>query len=96
MPTTNLTIRIDAELKKSAEELFEDLGMSMTSAITVFIRQSVRDQELPFVPSRKPNNDTIEAIREIQELKANPQTAKKFSSFADLLADIEAEDSNEI
>ena len=36
MSTTNITIRMDSELKKQAEELFSDLGLSMTAAITVF------------------------------------------------------------
>lgn len=40
--TTNLTIRIDNELKEQAEQLFSELGMNMTTALTVFVRQAVR------------------------------------------------------
>ena len=48
MATTNVTIRMDEELKKQAEELFADLGMNMTTAIVTFTKQAVREQALPF------------------------------------------------
>ena len=41
MATTNVTMRMDEELKAQAEELFADLGLNMTSAFTVFVKQAV-------------------------------------------------------
>lgn len=46
-------IKVDSSLKNEAETLFEDLGMNMTTAITIFLKQSVRDGKLPFVPDLK-------------------------------------------
>ena len=46
--TTNLNIRMDRELKERAEVLFGEMGMNMTTAINVFIRQSLRDGKIPF------------------------------------------------
>lgn len=64
MSTTNVTFRIDDKLKKEAEELFTDLGMSLSTAFNVFIRQAVREQKIPFVISREiPNAKTIAAIK---------------------------------
>ncbi len=48
MATTSVTIRMDEELKKQAELLFEELGMNMTTAFTVFARAAVRSQKIPF------------------------------------------------
>ncbi|MHB8065935.1 MAG: type II toxin-antitoxin system RelB/DinJ family antitoxin, partial [Ruminiclostridium sp.] len=45
--TTNLTIRMDKELKEQAEQLFSELGMNMTTAFTVFARQAVRQGKIP-------------------------------------------------
>ena len=45
---TNITIRIDENVKKDAETLFEKLGMSMSGAINVFFRQAIREQAIPF------------------------------------------------
>ena len=70
MATTNITIRMDEELKKQAKELFSDLGLNMTTAFTVFAKQAVREQKIPFMLSKKtPNEETLEAIREVEQMK---------------------------
>ena len=46
--TTSMNLRIDKNLKKDAEKLFDSLGINMTTAINIFLRQSVRDQGIPF------------------------------------------------
>lgn len=67
MATTNITIRIDKELKQQADELFADLGLNLTTAITAFVRQAVRDQKIPFVISREQtaSSDAVESNQEI-------------------------------
>ena len=49
MANINITIRIDKELKKEADNLFHELGMSFTTAVTVFAKQAIREQRIPFV-----------------------------------------------
>ncbi|MDY2735597.1 type II toxin-antitoxin system RelB/DinJ family antitoxin [Intestinibacter sp.] len=89
MATTNVTIRMDEELKKQAEDLFSDLGMNMTTALTIFVKQAIREQKIPFTISRNiPNDDTLEAIAEIQRLKNSPDK-KTYSSFSELLKEVE-------
>lgn len=46
--TTSMNLRIDKNLKKDAEALFETLGINMTTAINIFLKQAVRDQGIPF------------------------------------------------
>lgn len=48
------TYRVDADLKKQAAELYESMGMSLNTAINVFLRQSVKEQRMPFQPSAVP------------------------------------------
>lgn len=43
-----ISMRMDDDLKKQAEALFEDLGLSMSSAFTVFVKQSLRQGGIPF------------------------------------------------
>jgi DNA-damage-inducible protein J len=54
MSTVNVTIRMDDELKKQAEILFSDLGLNMTTAFTVFVKQAVREQRIPFTLTKDP------------------------------------------
>ncbi len=63
MKSVNVTVRIDEELKKQADLLFNDLGMSLSTAFNIFLRQSVREQQMPFAISRNvPNALTWETM----------------------------------
>ncbi|MDR1069821.1 MAG: type II toxin-antitoxin system RelB/DinJ family antitoxin [Gracilibacteraceae bacterium] len=48
MAQTNLTIRIDENIKQEAESLFNKIGLNMSAAINVFFRQAIREQSIPF------------------------------------------------
>ena len=48
MATTSVTIRMDADLKKRVEALFNDMGLTMTTAITLFTKAVVRQNKIPF------------------------------------------------
>ena len=54
--TTNLSIRIDRDLKDEADQVFNALGMNLTTAITVFVRQAVRQKKIPFEIALYPEN----------------------------------------
>ena len=61
MAQTNVSIRIDEETKREAEVLFSKLGLSLSAATTVFYRQAVRTQGIPF-PLVVDNSNTKETI----------------------------------
>ena len=89
MATTNVTIRMDEELKKQAEELFSDLGLSMTAALIAFTKQSVREQRIPFVLSRNvPNAETIAAIEEVEKMKLTPQDYRGFDDVDEMMTEL--------
>jgi DNA-damage-inducible protein J len=74
MAQTNISIRIDEDIKKDAETLFAKLGLTLSSATNVFYRQAVRTQGIPFPlvvtdnePSKKTKTALKEAIRIAQE-----------------------------
>lgn len=71
--TTNISIRMDVELKKQAEKLFSELGMNMTTAFNIFLRQAVRQQRIPFdVALEAPNADTFAAMEEAERISRDP------------------------
>ncbi|MFI3141265.1 MAG: type II toxin-antitoxin system RelB/DinJ family antitoxin [Clostridia bacterium] len=87
MSTSNVTIRLDDELKAAAEELFKDLGFNLTTAFTIFAKQAVREQRLPFEVSRAYNNETIAAI---ENARKGVGLSKEFSSISELMEDLNA------
>ena len=70
MPTTSMTIRMDSAVKQQAQELFAALGMDMTTAVNIFLRQAIQRQGLPFeVALKQPNRESLEALAEVREMK---------------------------
>ena len=86
MATTNITMRMDEDLKAQAEELFADLGLNMTSAFTIFVKQAIREQRIPFTISRNiPNAETMEAIEEVKQMKQNPSIGKSYTDVDEMM-----------
>ena len=91
MANVNITIRMDSDLKKQADELFTELGMTLTTAITIFAKQAVREQKIPFdVSLNVPNAETIEALNEFDKMISNRETYTRYDSFDDLLKEVTA------
>ena len=68
--TSNYTIRLDTELRREAEALFSDLGMSLATAFQIFLKQAIQEQGLPFpVKKKQPNKVTLAAMKEAMELE---------------------------
>ena len=71
--TTSLTMRIDDALKTDANELFEELGLNMTTAFTCFLKKCVAVGGLPFkIGLERRNERLLEAIREAEEVAHDP------------------------
>lgn len=89
MATTNISMRIDADLKKQAEDLFNDLGMNMTTAFTVFAKQAVREQRIPFSISRDyPNEETQAAIDEVLKMKQDPSIGNSYTNVDEMMKEL--------
>lgn len=87
---TNITI--DSDIKAKAQELLADFGMDLSTAINIFLRQTIRENAIPFSISREvPNADTVAAMNECNEIAAHPEKYKKYSSFSELLDEVQAD-----
>ena len=85
----NVSIRMDDALKKQAEELFNDLGMNLTTAFTIFVKQAIREQGIPFeITKETPNSETLSALREVEEMKKNPSLGKSYTDVDKMMEDL--------
>ena len=92
MTTTNLTVRVDTVLKQQAEELFEELGMTVSTAFTVFLKHVVRDRGIPFKMTlkpdhKKPNAATLAAMREAKRISRDTDV-KGYTQMADIIREL--------
>ena len=89
MPKISTNISIDSDIKLKAQELFADFGLDLSTAINIFLRQSVRENAIPFNITREaPNSDTIAAINEFEEFKKNPSNYKRYFYSSELLDEV--------
>lgn len=89
MATTNLNIRTDKVVKEEAEEIFNELGLSMTTAVNIFLRQTIRENGIPFALKLKPNAETMAAINEGRKLAEDPAVAS-YDNMNDLIKALES------
>lgn len=86
--TTNFSVRMDSDLKKECEALFSELGMNLTTAINVFLRQSLRTGGLPFeVRLERPNKETVAAMLEAERIAHDP-SVKHYSDLDEMFAEL--------
>ena len=84
----NISIRMDADLKAQADALFAELGMNLSTAFNIFVRQSLRDGGIPFeVKLKKPNKETIAAMLEAERIAKDP-SVKGYDDLDELFADL--------
>ena len=89
MPKVATNISLDPELKKASQELYADLGMDLTTAITIFLKQSLRTQGMPFAITRdEPNEVTKQAMKELEEIEYYPEKFKRYKSFRNAMNEI--------
>ena len=88
MSTTNVTIRLDSQLKSQAEALFSELGLNLSTAFGIFLRQSVREGRIPFsISLNKPNQETIAALLEAERIAKDP-SVKAYADLDEFFADL--------
>lgn len=79
MSQSMLSVRVDSEEKKEFERFCDEVGINVSTAINMFIKKVLMDYEIPFqVSAPKPNAETIEAIKEVQQMKENPDMGKSY------------------
>ena len=86
----NVNIRIDQEIKKQAEAIFKGLGLTPTTAITMFYIQTIRNNGIPFVLKLEtPNRETLESINEVEQMeKDHSKRTRIFNSVDELMEDL--------
>ena len=88
--TTNISIRMDSDLKAQADALFGELGMNLSTAFNVFVRQSLREGRIPFdISLNQPNKETIAAMLEAERI-TKKKKKKVYNDLEELFAELKA------
>ena len=89
MSKVSTNISIDAETKAQAQAMLADLGMDLSTAVNIFLKQMLYEGGIPFSITRKiPNKITMDAMREAQEMLHSPEKYKRYSNVDSMLEEI--------
>lgn len=90
--TNTINIRIEPELKENAEKTLNELGMNVADAVTIFLKQVVLTESIPFeIKKPKYNKETIEAIKEALDIIKNPENHQSFNSVDELMEELNSD-----
>ena len=88
--TTNINIQMDSDLKAQADALFGELGMDLSTAFNIFVRQALREGRIPFnISLNQPNKETIAAMSEAERIAKDP-SVKSDTDLDELFADLKS------
>ena len=87
MSKMSMSIRLDSEVKEQAQQVFNHLGMDMTTAITIFLRQVLQYQGLPFDVRLDENRKLLQVLTDVDQHRNMSQS---FESVSDLMEDLRA------
>ena len=89
MAKVSTSISIDSEVREKALPILNELGLDLSTAVGMFLRQTIRDQGIRFhVTLNVPNAETQAALREFQDMREHPERYKRYSSFGDALKEV--------
>ncbi|VIP39258.1 addiction module antitoxin, RelB/DinJ family [Streptococcus pneumoniae] len=87
MSKMSISIRLDSEVKEQAQQVFSNLGMDMTTAINIFLRQAIQYQGLPFDVRLDENRKLLQVLTDLDQ---NRNLSQSFESVSDLMEDLRA------
>lgn len=84
--TSVINVNVDSDLKKKATNVLNDLGLNMSTAINMFLKQIVKRDGIPFeIVNQKPNQDLIKALKEAEEINNGKINANSYDNMKDLI-----------
>ena len=87
MSKTSMSICLDSEVKEQAQLVFNLLGMDMTTAINIFLRQAIQYQGLPFVVKLDDHGKLLQVVTDVEQ---NRNMSHPYESVSDLMEDLRA------
>ena len=88
--TGAINVNINSEVKKEATEILEDLGISMSTAINIFLTQVIRTRSIPFeIISPKPSRKLKKALKEADKIATGKVKSKGYDNVDELFKDLD-------
>ncbi len=90
--TSAINVQVDKKDKEQATNILKDLGLNMSTAINMFIKQIIKEDGIPFeIRNPRPSKELLEALQEGEDILNGKIQAKRYHSVKELIGDLENE-----
>ncbi len=90
--TSVINVNVPTEVKEEATNLFNSLGLNMSTAINMFLKKAIYERGIPFDVKQKPSKELAEALKELDYMESHPEEYKTFHSVKELMEDLNSDD----
>ena len=89
MDMANINVRIDEKVKKAAEKVFNEVGITASTAINMFYKQVIHTNSIPFeIKAEVPNKKTLKALKEVEDMEKHPDKSRSYKNVDELMEDL--------
>lgn len=86
--TSVINVNVPVEVKEEANNIFNSLGLNMSTAINMFLKKTIHERGIPFEVKQQPSHDFLENCRELDDMENGKIEFKKFNSISKLMEDL--------
>lgn len=91
--TSAINVNVPSDVKEQATEIFNNLGLNMSTAINIFLKKAISERGIPFeVKENIPSKELISALKEVEYMEKHPEEYKSFHSVDELMEDLNKDD----
>ena len=87
--TSAINVNVPSDVKKEATSLFNSLGISMSTAINMFLKKAIYERGIPFDLKHEPTKELLEALKEVEDIENGKGNKKGYHNMYELLEDLE-------
>lgn len=86
--TTTINVNVPVEVKEEATNLFNSLGLNMSTAINIFLKRAIYERGIPFDIKLYPSNELSEALKELDYMESHLDKCKVYHDVDKMFEDI--------
>ena len=87
--TSAINVNVPVEVKEESNNIFNNLGLNMSTAINMFLKRVIYERGIPFpVKEPKPSKELLEALQELDYMEKHPEEYKSYTNMDDLKKDL--------
>lgn len=86
--TSTINVNVPVDVKEEASNLFNSLGLNMSTAINIFLKKAIYERGIPFEVKQQPSKELEEALKELDYIEKHPSEYKVYKNVDKMLGDI--------